>query len=503
MERFLKRHKDRISGIIAGFDRILFQGTLQSICHLKGMDIFLASQKVLYKDFSDFAQRLSNQIKSHAEALAEKAKRPIIYLQSPKQSKEEFVKQVLKKEPVKEGLICVLKCVELCHSYGIEKNKKKKQIDLVMKQRQCLHLYFYYLDREFGFMHVRLQTWFPFTIQVYINGREYLAKQMDKRGIGYEQRENSFTWIENITKAQAIIDKLVERKWEKVLATFALRLNPVIEARRGVSLRKYYWSVRQCEYATDLIFKDKRTLAEIYPSLVSHAIEQFNSKDVLRFLQRKTNIRFKGEVKTNLRERIEGVRVKHWCEENSIKMYDKQGSILRIETTINNPKRFKVCRNVRRGRRMVNRWLPMRKGVVDIRRRAELARSANERYLEALSVVGEIKPSSQLLDTVSKPVEKDGRRYRALRPICPKEGELFEAIMRGEFLLQGFRNKDLRAQLPLYNAGAITRSLRLLRAHKLIHKVYGTNYYRITKLGQEIISTALKFRRSDIALLAA
>jgi len=502
MERFLKRYSDRISGIIAGFDRILFQGTLQSICHIKGMDIFLASQRVLYKDFGKYAERLSGEIKAHAQAVAEKAGREVIYLKSAKQSKEAYVKALLERENIKEGLICVLKCVEPCQSFSVQKNGADKKLHLIMRERQCLHLYYYYLDREFGFMHVRLQTWFPFTIQVYINGREYLARQMDKRAINYEQRENSFTWIDDITKAQTIIDKLVERKWERVLASFARRVNPLIAQPTGI-LRNYYWSVRQCEYATDILFRNKESLAEIYPALVRHAMEEFSSKDVLRFLQRHTNIRFNGEVKTNLRARIEGVRVKHWCEENSIKIYDKHGSVLRIETTINNPKRFKVYRAVTRNRRRVYRWLPMRKGIVDMRRRAEVARAANERYLEALACVGESRPSYRLLDEVSRRLEQQGRSYRALRPISPEDAQLFQAILHGEFLLQGFRNKDIAKHLPAFSSAQITRLLRLLRAHGLIFKVGHTNYYRISRKGQEIMSTALRFRRSGIALLAA
>jgi len=261
--------------------------------------------------------------------------------------------------------------------------------------------------------------------------------------------------------------------------------------------------VRQCEYATDILFRNKESLAEIYPALVRHAMEEFSSKDVLRFLQRHTNIRFNGEVKTNLRARIEGVRVKHWCEENSIKIYDKHGSVLRIETTINNPKRFKVYRAVTRNRRRVYRWLPMRKGIVDMRRRAEVARAANERYLEALACVGESRPSYRLLDEVSRRLEQQGRSYRALRPISPEDAQLFQAILHGEFLLQGFRNKDIAKHLPAFSSAQITRLLRLLRAHGLIFKVGHTNYYRISRKGQEIMSTALRFRRSGIALLAA
>ena len=193
MERFLQRHKGRIKGTIAGLDRVLFRGQLISICHIDAMDRFLSSQHVLYKDFSQFAQMLSYEIKSHAEQMASESARPFHYLTSSTISKEEFARSIMRKDNVTQGLICILSCVEPCHSFSIHRDCATKHLKLVWQQRKCLHLYFYFVDREFGFMHLRLQTWLPFTIQVCINGREWLAGQLDRAGIGYTKVSNCFT----------------------------------------------------------------------------------------------------------------------------------------------------------------------------------------------------------------------------------------------------------------------------------------------------------------------
>jgi hypothetical protein len=254
------------------------------------------------------------------------------------------------------------------------------------------------------------------------------------------------------------------------------------------------------------MFHSAAKLAEIYPLLLRHAMFEFGSEEVMRFLQRRTNQRFAGEASSDLQRRIEGIRVKHRVEENSIKMYDKQGSVLRIETTINNPRRFKVHRSgITRGKKVM-KWLPMRKGIADIRRRVELSRAANGRYLDALAVVGLETPSYRLLDRVNQVVKKVKRQYRALRPISPDDASLFQAILHGEHSLQGFRNRDLRKTLahdPRNSSARVSRLLALLRAHKLIYKVFKTNYYRITRKGHQVMATALKFRQPDIALLAA
>ncbi len=513
MERFLKRHQNRIKGIISGFDRVLFRGSLRSISYIGGMDIFLSSQHILYKDFGQFAEKLSHRLKRHAEEMARKKGRPFQYLYGSKVSKEEIARKIMAQDGITQGLICIFSCVEPCQSFTIRSDREAKQLVLKSQERKCLHLYFYYIDRDFGFMHVRLQTWLPFTIQVCINGWEWLARRMDRTGVGYKQRDNCFIQIDDITRAQRMLDRLTERKWTPWLRTLAERVNPWIWADSGFSLHGYYWSIRQGEYSTDVLFQDSESLAAVYPRLVHHAIEQFNTQDVLRFLGRRTNTRFNGEVQSSLQRRIEGIRVKHWIEENSIKMYDKQGSVLRIETTINNPRRFKVRRRTTRHGQRVMGWLPLRKGVVDIRRRVQISRAANERYLEALSVVGTPTPSHKLLDPVSKSQLRNGRYHRPLRPISPEDAKLFQATLQGQFSIQGFRNKDIRTALDLENetdsvarrriSARVTRLLRLLQAHGLIYKVVKTRYYRVSKKGYEVMTTATRFRETDIALLAA
>ena len=514
MERFLQQHQDRITGVLSGFDRMLFRGTLRSISYRNGMDIFLSSQRVLYKNFGPFAERLSERLKEHARFMAQREGHPFRYLASPSVSKEDIARQIIQQDGIEEGLICVLSCVEPCKSFTIRRDREARRLVLVPAERRCLHLYFYYVDRQFGLMHIRLQTWLPFTIQVCINGREWLARQMDRAGIKYEQQDNCFTSIEDVSKAQRIFDRLTQRRWPRFLNALARRVNPWIAPQSGLDLHGYYWSVRQGEYATDVMFNDAQSLSEVYPRLVDHAIQRFGCQDILRFLGRRiVPARFNGQVTSDIQSRTEGVRIKHRVEENSIKMYDKQGSVLRIETTINNPRRFKVRRMTTRKGQRAMRWIPMRKGVADMARRVEVSRAANERYLEALGIVGTPSPTDRVLDPVSTRQIRNGRPYRPLRPISPEDARLFRVIMRGEFLLQGFRNKDLRLHLfpeaeshalrRRKASGRITRYLRLLRAHGLIRKVSGTRYYRVTEKGHQVMTTALKLRQMDVSRLAA
>jgi len=512
MERFLTRHQDRIVGILSGFDRLLFRGTLRSISFVKGMDGFLGRHHIWYKHFGAFAEQVSNRIKAHAEVLAAQAGRPFLYLASAKQVKEAVARDILVRDRITDGLVCVLSCVEPCQSFTIRRDRETKHLQLVSQERKCLHLYFYYMHRDFGLMHVRLQTWLPLTIQVCVNGREWLARQMTGHGVRYTQADNSFVAIDNFPRAQQLADALTDWPWARFLERFARQVNPWAYAK-STALRPYYWTLRQGEYATDVVFRDAAALEAVYPRLLHHAIEHFGADDVLRFLGRRLTGHFTGEACTTLQRRREGRRIKHWIDENSIKMYDKAGCLLRIETTLNNPRRFRVRRRIDREGHRELAWLPLRKSIADLRRRVEISRAANARYLDALSVVGEITPSHHLLDSVSHRVLHDGRPYRPLHPVSPLDAPLFRVLLDGKFSVQGIRNRDLRLALypddatdPLrqrHSAARITRCLRLLRAHGLLRKVPTTRYYRLTFKGHAIMTTALNFRDADLALLAA
>jgi hypothetical protein len=468
----------------------------------------------LLKSFGTYVEGLSERIKEQARELAKKSGRPMEYVTSSQKSKEDIAMGIAERDGIREGLICILSCVEPCYAFGIRKDAVKKQLRLVKHERKCLHLYFYYLDSDYGLMHIRLQTWAPFMIQICLNGREWLARQLDRKQIQHQKHDNCFTEIANLEQAQELLKQLDQQRWVKLLNRWTRAVHPLLRSSSKPHLHSYYWTLSQAEYATDILFQDAAALAGIYPALLRHAIEEFRSRDVLRFLGRRLQpALFNREIQTHMGVRVEGVRIKHWVEENSIKMYDKAGSVLRIETTINNPRRFSVRRMVTRKGHKTMAWTYLRKGVVDIRRRVQLCQAANGRYLDALAVIGEATPSHRILDPVSKPITSSGRRFRPLRPISADDSSFFQEILRPEHLIQGVRNRDLRKAIyPAAEsetekrrlaAGRVTRRLKLFSIHGLLFRVPKTSYYRLTKKGHDVMNTAVRFRSTDVALLMA
>jgi hypothetical protein len=335
---------------------------------------------------------------------------------------------------------------------------------------------------------------------------------MDAAGIAYRREDNCFPWIADVAGAQALMEEQLRTHWPSVLDPLVQKCHPLCaEITRPIE-REYYWTAAESEYATDVMFGERGALERVYPPLVHHAVMSFGSEEVLRFLGHSGRPPVNGEVKSDRRRRCEGVRVKHRVNRNSVKCYDK-GSILRVEATINDPKDFRVWRGPENNPEGKKQWRPLRRSVADLHRRAEVSRAATERYLTALAAVHVSTALAQQAATVCRPVvQRDRRRYRALNPLGEADAELLAIVNRGEFALNGFRNRDVRARL--YNATedreqqrrqmtAVGRRLRLLRAHGLIAKVSKTHRYVVTGKGRNVITAVLAARQASTEKLTA
>jgi hypothetical protein len=513
VHRFLQRHAAKVIGVLSGFDRLVFRGTLRRLAYAAGLRSFLWDRRILFTEFPDYAKSLTDRLKQASLREAEEHGRPVVYLPSSRTSKEEVARKIAEKDGVEEGLIAVLSSVEPCTSFEVHRNRETKKRELRAKTTKCLHLYHYGIDPVFGFSGARIQTWFPFSIQVTVNGREWLARELDRAGIAGRREGNCFPFLEDVDRVQRIFDRQLRVYLPRLLDRVARRLNPDHGRMfRGAGL-SYYWSVHQSEWATDVMFDAPASLAAIYPSIVRHAMNAIGSGEVMRFLGGKVGTNFQGQIVSDFKNRPEGVRVKHRVEGNSVKAYDKAGSILRVETTINDPSRLKVFRRKEGDRRGKPDWRPMRKGVADTWRRAELSQRANERYLDTLSAADTSRRVGDLFAQVSRRVRWKGRFLRALRPSDPLDKELFRLLGSGELALEGLRNRDVqRAIFPKATRDPIekrrrsaraTRLLRLLRAHALVRKVPRTHRYQVTDKGIEISAAVLATQAATMEQLAA
>ena len=499
MKLFLQRIGSKIKGTLSGFDRVRFRGTIRWLSSKRGMGAYLGTMKILLKDFTDWGKARTNEIELATQKLAENAKRPMIYLSSSNTRKETLALDIARADNVAEGLIAVFKCVEPCWSFKVGPNAETKKLELRYVPSKCSHLYFYQLDQQLGLIHLRLQMWAPFSIHVCMNGREWLARTLQRKGIGFQQRDNCFVEIDDLTRAQELASLQLQTNWSEMLDGLVSRFHPAHQTMFATRPLDYYWSAEETEWATDVMFRSPKALASVYPNLLRHGITTFGSSDVLRFLGQFPVVRSADrEIVSSIRTRPEGTRIKHASGSNSIKMYDKQQFVLRVETTINDPRDLRVFRSKEGDPNGKKSWQTLRKGVADLHRRAEISQKSNERYLEAMAAVEHDEPLGTTVQSICKPAEFKGRRVRALQPLSPDDGLLLATVIRAEFAINGFRNRDLRRHL--FNDAAsdpaevkrqtakITRQLRMLRGHGLIQKIPQTQRYTMTEKGRQAVT---------------
>jgi hypothetical protein len=457
-----ERYAHQIAGVLGCWDRVLIFGTLPKICYAEGMTSYLYERKVRIFDYPKFAEPFRNELRENAERLAADSGIEIEFLRKRNVRKEDRVKEILAQRGDHPGLVCILSAMEPCSTYKPWHNKSTGKTYLLPDDGKCLHYYFYLLDEEVGLCYVGVPTWLPCRLQIYFNGHSWLASVLRKRKIDFTLLDNAFLNIADWTRAQQIAHGLEVKRLHHRLDEFARRFCP-IHRSFGVA---YHWSVDQCEYATDIVFKRQADLAAIYGNLTRTAIHTVQPDNIATFLGRKLHPQYEGEMGNRFNIRIEGTRIKHTMGPVSLKLYDKFGLILRIETTVNDLTFFKHYREVehRDGTRET-KWASMQKTIYSLPALREILEAANRRYLEFLSTIEDPRNGRDKLDKLSQSVQNEGRSYPGFNLFDSDDEALFRVIARGEFNISGMQNKALRRFLPDKNSGQMSRLLKRLRLH--------------------------------------
>ena len=415
----------------------------------------------------------------------------------PVEIKETLAHERQQKEQITSGLVGVWSCLEAGLSYRAQYCAKTGYPQLKNYQTRCKHLYFYFDDPALGFMNIRFQTWFPYHIQVCLNGREWLRRSLEQEGVEFQVKGNKFLHVGDYSKAQQFLNEQLDVRFAALLNNFLPVVFPTMQDIIGPYL-SYHWTLWQSEWATDLIFSSPDKLTSLMDGLLRHAHITGTSTRVLRYLDRpltkagKPYWRSTDEVATRMTDFNDGIRLRHWVDRNSVKIYNEQ-NVLRVETTINNPGKFRVFRHKQgQPRNEPKQRRTMRKGIVDIPLRASVSQDVNNRFMDDLATLQDGTPVRDFIYKMTRHVVKAGRRFRALDP-TGKDRELLQAISDPAYRISGLTNKMLREKLSgtAFSAhrtekqlsAKISRHLRLLRAHGIIRKLPRQNRYQLTLKG--------------------
>lgn len=220
MCKMINQYADKIKGQFSFFDRMIINGYFRPLLSEKTRIGSLYSMGIPLRDFTEYFRNVTDLLIKQIEDSARELERPVVYLPSAKDKKENIAKDFLLSDSVDNGLICVIKTLESCRTAKVVGSDGSHF--LKSSQTKCLHYYLYYLDKEFGFMFVKIQTWFPFNIQVYINGRELMKHVFDTNDISYKCYDNSFTDISDVAFAQELADKFDSKNSAAVLMPLPL-----------------------------------------------------------------------------------------------------------------------------------------------------------------------------------------------------------------------------------------------------------------------------------------
>ena len=496
---FTNTSRDDILGTNGCFDRVIVSGTFIPLSYVEGLSRFLSANEILLKEFLPHARSLADSLKAHAKSLAEQANVPYIYLNDSSTRKETLVKSLIRKRGEHPGLVAVLAALEVSPSFDIFKNKQRHKLELVQRPRKCLHFYFYFIDADFGLCYFRVQSFFPFRVQIYFNGRERLARKLDRAKIAYHKSDNCFTSIADFETAQQLADELDVSHLHTFFDSWAEQYVSILPDLRQKWQLSYHWSIRQIEYAYDILFKSQGKLDAIYKQLLQYMTLSVLPEDIMSFLGKKLSGPQVGRIDTSMKKTYLGYRIKHRNGAINIKVYNKSGSVLRIEMTINDLSQFRVYREViQRDGQSVIKLAPLKKSIYSLGHVLRISKAAIKRYLDFLSNMHDNSCNVKELRQLTGRKTKDGNHYKGFNPLNSEDSTLFEILLNGAFITTGFKNKELRQQLTErfseknWSPSKVSRLLKRLRVFGLIRRVNNSFRYLLTAKGRALLTLALK-----------
>jgi hypothetical protein len=487
MAPLVERYADQLLGVLSCYDRIVVTGTLPTACYAQGMTGFLYAQGIRIFDYTKFAEPLREAIRARAEELAAAAGITIEYVAKAHIRKEDLVAQVLVRRGDHPGLVHILSAMETCQSYKPWHDKTTGRTYLKPDTGKCLHYYFYFLDPEVGLCYLRVPTWCPFKLQFYCNGHSWLARRLTAKGIGFTLADNAFVQIDDFPRAQALAEALHPKQLHRRLDRYARQCCPVERAFE----QRYHWSVMQAEYATDLVFRSPAALAPLYDQLSREAVLAVKAEQIATFLGKKLTPQVAQEIGNRFATRIEGTCIKHRWGKAQVKMYDKLGRVLRIETTINDVSFFQHHREVEHQDGTTSVQLaPLKKTIYSLGTLRQILHGCNRRYLEFLAALDDHSAGARALARLTEERREGDRPLKGLNFFHRTEQQVLRALQRPAFNIRGMRRADLRALVPQLSPAALSRQLKRLRCLGVLKRIGGTYRYYLTRLGRRAIAAA-------------
>jgi hypothetical protein len=493
MNRFVSHHRHSLRFTYSCFDRLILSGYINRF-HSPGSVIwFLRDHRNLgYLNRATFSS-LSRDYHHWVEDFARQHELDI--LQPPSDTRrEDLVEPYFQQRRGREGVAVILKTREperlaVCY---------QKAANAIVLTRRWVNLYHFYLnDPLAGRMFVRVCPYFPFNVRVWMNGHNWLARQLHHEGIGFCQRDNSFSACDDPQRLQELSDAFGPQHIRAAVEPWLSRLIPFFTDEERASGIRHQLYLNQVEYCHNLIFDDRAGLHRLFDRLLD-LNRGIGHPDKLAVIFGRAH--FHPDTRTGQSVvKVTPLRtpvISAGFQGTSVKQYAKEGALLRTETT---------------SYQLAN--LSVQKKIDNLPKVREVLSASNERYLEAQQDVLETFVDRGQMEQLRQPsVSASGRRTPGLRVDDPRLLALWQALLSFVYLVgKGcFRTAELLAGVrealgrPEYSLTQLRYDLGKLRGKGLVERIKGSQDYRLSSEGYRVGVLYLKlYQRLYAPLVAA
>ena len=469
--------KDHVTLELESIDRMYLNVYIPKLQTEAGVACFFKKHRGALFASSALMEPMSNAFRKAIDAFTEKNQVPFIAFVR-KQRKDDIAKEYLAKSDGKQGVLFVGKAQEKARAFRTEK-RRFAQSDkvypwIVRSTAMVNHFYFYCVDEDFGPFFLKYCGYFPYTAKLCINGHEYLKRQLQKEGIGFEALDNGILSCENPVRMQEIADALSPEKIWDLLHKWQLLLPHPFTAQDTAAGYQYQISIYQAEFSLTQVLDRPLTGRQFFETVIRENLDIGRPDQVQLIFQRRiiktTPGRFRTRIITN------GVTPSlHADYKNTrIKQYHKEGRALRTETTINNTRDFNIGKN-----------------LLNLPALRKIGFSANRRLLDVQRLSHDCFVGHEALQKAQEPRVEGAQRTSGLRFGDFKTHVLLQSLLIFQLQVYGFSNRELREQLAELlrkdmtelTPGRMTYLLRKVRLHGLITRVPKSHRYRLTEFG--------------------
>lgn len=495
----IRSQQEHLSFTYSCFDRVIIRGYIRNLFFMGGVVKLLRS--LGFKSLSTGVLRtLTDQLNGHIEKISSREDIPIHWWPGLKGGKNgdklRFVEKRYDSEYTGQGnhVYCILtdrETVKTVASRTIEREGLSSYQQLYTAKKQVKQYYIYVHDAVLGGpCFLKISSYLPFQCEFYFNGHNYISHQLDKQHKSYRMNGNAFTQAEDPelinVLGQEITGALVSDRiayWLKKFFRFDKGTNSTCS-----KYLKHEWYNAQVEVCSNLVFKS----ATYSRSLFNRLLDKYSSIGSPDYLCKIFELRRRKDTKTKSYKNgyASLAVVKHWIRGNAIKMYNKLGYYIRIETTINHPKLL--------GHRK------LKKPVHYLQAYLWAGIETNNRYQDICS---EVDVSSIYNEEGEKYRQTvlDGKGRKVSAPDLRKRRQLalIEEIVKAHYSSHDFRLRELLEKISseYRNSAEIRYEMRKLVVRGIVEKRQGTNYYRVTETGYKWLWVSIMSERKFVSPL--